>query len=479
MASYRRHGVVTQHDLRRNRYLYLAFEVPAGTTSLQVRYQYDAGNLLDIGLFDPTAEPFPTRTGFRGWSGSKRREFFVASDAATPGYLPGPLAPGRWHVVLGLARILPSGCSYQVEIELSGSRRAALEPPSTTAVSAGVPGWYRGDLQSHSHHSDASGTLEDLVRAAGARGLDFLSVTDHNTTSHHRHLAELSSPELLLIPGEEVTTYHGHANVLGADGWIDFRLPADGDPAVLAAEAKALGGLFSINHPKRLPNCIGCDWQYPVPEGADCFEAWHGPWPHRNWESLERYDALLAEGRRLTLVGGSDRHQPGWPDRDPGILQVGSPTTWLYLSELSLEAVLDALRAGRAFVSEGPDGPRLEISAGGKTMGGAIDVPGGSKLKVKAKVSGAVGDRLVWTCASGTVRDILITTNSFQDRWTWRPTGPFLRAQVVAETSLESAVRTVEDLERLGKLSATEATAILKRPLLRALSNPIYLQYSD
>lgn len=366
-----------------------------------MRLEHDPGNVIDLGLLDGRAGAFPSSEGFRGWSGGARDRFFIAMDDATPGYLPGKMPPGNWQLVLGLYQILPHGCRYFVAIELDDAPRTPIADADEQPFFPVPPGWYPGDLQSHTHHSDARGSLSDLVNAAKHRGLRFLAVTDHNTVSHHRQLPRMSSSELFLLPGEEVTTAAGHANVWGAADWVDFRITAPAHVDAVAERAHALGGVISINHPK--PG--GPDWQYHVPMEADCVEAWQAPWPAGNDVSLEFYDRLLREGRRVVLVGGSDRHQPGWPDHDPEILQVGSPTTWLWLDELSVRACLAALKSGRVFVSEGPAGPRLELAVNGVPMGGTVGTevvtkePGASDPQLEAvRSSGmavaSIGSRL-------------------------------------------------------------------------------------
>ena len=473
----------------------LPFEVADGCTRITLRYRHDPGHVLDLGLLDPTATPFPSAGGFRGWSGGARREAFVAQDDATPGYLPGPLPAGRWQVLLGRARVGPEGCGYRVEVEIvvggsaepSHARAATPEPPAprpadadaraasaqlASAASLDAP-WYPGDLQSHTHHSDAQGSVAELLAAAHDRGLRFLAVTDHNTVSHHADLRHHQDGPVLPIPGMEITTYRGHANVWGASGWVDFRIASDADVPRMVRRAHNLGGLVSVNHPKTQPGCIGCDWAYPVPAEVDALEAWQGPWPLRNWESLARYDRLLAAGRRLTLVGGSDRHQPAGPERDPEALRVGSPTTWLQLPRLGVPEVLQALRDGRVSVSEGPRGPRLELWSGAVPMGGRL--PDAAAHRVTARVRGAAGERLRWVGAQGILREVPIAGEVFEDALLWRADGPFLRAEVVADAGLAA---------RLAELTAWSAVRPLPygiildevraHPWALALSNPLY-----
>lgn len=479
------HGRVTPDERLRDPYLELPFDVPDGAEAVEVRYRHDAGSVLDLGLADPHLGPFPSREGFRGWSGGARDHVMLTRTRATPGYLAGPLPAGRWRVLLGLAAVADAGCSYRVEVT-AHLRHAPADVPGLTATPGvddqpspatpprDAPGWYRADLQSHSHHSDARGSLHDLRAMALVRGLDVLAVTDHNTVSHHAPMAALASPGMLWLPGMEVTTYRGHANVWGVDGWVDFRIRSQADIDTLIEHVHARGGLFSVNHPKASPGCIGCDWEYAIPAGIDCLEAWQGPWFLRNWESLERYDALLREGRRVTLVGGSDRHQPPLPDDDPPPLQLGSPTTWLWLETHSRAGVLDALRKGFVSVSEQPDGPFVSIAVGRTSMGGRSH--GSEEQRARALVQRGAGERLRWIGAAGVLREVTIDHDRCEDSWTLPDVGPFVRAEVVAATSLAARREALERGAReRGLPQGLHPAAPFRQPYRLALSNPVYL----
>ncbi|MEZ4735202.1 MAG: CehA/McbA family metallohydrolase [Caldilineaceae bacterium] len=346
---------------------------PAGR--LHIRYHYSAaissaqtagGNVIDIGIFDPQGTTFPGGAGFRGWSGSARQEFMIGPDDATPGYQPGPLPAGRYQIILGLYRIWPQGAEYTIEItaELTADRATAQTAQRSTRALTYPPQangsptqWLRGDLQSHTYHSDAKGSPEQLVAKARALGLDFLAVTDHNTISHQRHLPALADADLLLIPSQEVTTYYGHMNVWGAERWCDFRCQSAADLAAIIDLSHASGGVCSINHPKQ----GGPAWEYGFELPVDTMEVWQGPWPYRNEESLALWDRLLREGRQIPAVGGSDYHCPS--DADTNFLRLGQPTTWVKVREHSITGILEALCAGRACISAGPSGPRLDLMA--------------------------------------------------------------------------------------------------------------------
>lgn len=468
-------GRATPALAEREPYLYLPFEVPPGSTRIDVTLEFDPGSIIDLGVLDPRITPFPAAAGFRGWSGGARDRFFIATDDATPGYLPGEIQVGKWQVILGLYRIAAGGCRYRVVISLDDRPRPLVPAPPPHPVFPLEAGWYPGDLQSHTHHSDARGSLGDLIQAARQRGLRFLAVTDHNTVSHHRHLAARSSEELFLLPGEEVTTDRGHANVWGARDWVDFRITSEHDPAAVVERAHQLGGLISLNHPKQ----GGPAWQYEVPDGVDCVEAWQAPWPTGNAESLEFYDRLLRTGRRLVLVGGSDRHQPGWPDTDPVLLQVGSPTTWLWLEELSVGGLLAALKSGRLFVSEGPQGPRLELWVGGVPMGEELSVPpaaGRAAGRDPASPSdpgrlGAVGQQREGTLAALTEAKVAVSTSE-----------PLRLRLVGARGELASAPVGPGESTTALEVDLAAAGSFVRAELwhepearVKALSNPVFL----
>ncbi len=453
-------------------YAYLPFELPEGTRRLSLHFAHDEGNVIDLGVLDPRSagQRYPATQGFRGWSGGARDSFFVSETEATPGYLAGDLPPGRWFVMLGLHEVRPQGCYYRIEITFEVGLHEVTQAVETFIHSPrhSCAGWYRGDLHTHTHHSDAKGSPSDLVRAAEARGLEVLAITDHNTVSHHQTLARLETP-LLLIPGQEVTTSRGHANVWGETGWIDFRLTQDADLPKLVRHVHDKGGLFSINHPKD----TGHDWHFPIPEHFDALEVWQSAWAYRNWESVALADRLLRAGRRFTFVGGSDRHQPGWPDTDPLFLQVGTPTTWLYLTEWTVAGVLAALRNGRTYLSESPTGPRLEFEVASVPLGRTLS--GARNMKpVRTIVTGAAGSTLRYLSDDGVVRRVNITDDSFSDSWAWQPQGHFLRAEVVAasgaeETELELAVVGIT-------LSEAHREEVLAKPRLRALSRPVFVR---
>ncbi|HEY2508424.1 MAG TPA: CehA/McbA family metallohydrolase [Streptosporangiaceae bacterium] len=351
MGITRHAGRWTLEDRFGSAWQYLPVEVPAGAYSLRAELEYErSGAVLDLGCLGAS--------GFRGWSGGARRSFTITAREATPGYLPGELEPGLWHVIVGLHRLPVAGADYQVTIEVS-STPGALEPtpapesmpalperPARRALPA-TPGrmWLAGDLHTHTVHSDGVMTVSELARFAAGRGMDFIAVTDHNTVSHHAELpAAAAAHGITLLPGQEVTREAGHANAFGDIGWIDFREPPD---SWLEA-CEQSGGLLSVNHPYGGQ----VSWAAPMKRRPPLLEVWHWSWLDTRWTTPFAW--WLAWDPNAIPIGGSDWHQPG-NDAPPG-----SPTTWVEAETADDPvAILQALGAGRTALSASRDGPVL------------------------------------------------------------------------------------------------------------------------
>ncbi|HEY1733249.1 MAG TPA: CehA/McbA family metallohydrolase [Acidimicrobiales bacterium] len=378
-------------------YVPVPFEVPATAgPDLSVSVSYpSAGARLDVGLFDPD--------GFRGWSGSERSQLWVGPDGATPGYLPGPVPAGTWAVWLGLY-VVPDG-GVDVDIEVRAARPAgpaptppaplAARPPRRQLPSEGIGTWLAGDLHCHTLHSDGALPVRDVAALARRAGLDFLAITDHNTVSHHAELpAAAAETEVELIPGQEVTSYSGHANALGPMGWVDFRGPAD-DWMAAVVEA---GGLLSINH----PTAGSTGWQRPLSRPPHLIELWPGAWDRRMGGAADAAFAIRASLGQATPVGGSDYHRP----TDP--VSVGRPTTWVLADDGD---VLAGLRAGRTTISAGRDAPVI-VPAGDTVIildgdGTTLCDQAGRRRPITAeRLELPVGDGLHWLEGDGRVEAV-------------------------------------------------------------------------
>jgi hypothetical protein len=457
-------------------YFYLPFSVPEGVARITFSYHYENSgqaaenpepppseerpghNVLDVAVFDSRGID-PIAGGFRGYSGSARQSFFLGRHDATPGYLPGDLPPGDWNLMIGVARLLPEGARWWASVEvdvddgLRGELSETTRPTRGASNAGGAEGgrWVPGDLHSHTEHSDGANTVRELAAYASQMGLKYLAITDHNTTSHHREVADHSSAELLLLPGEEVTTYYGHANVWGLRDWVDFRCGDDNGLRRIVDFVHERGKLFSVNHPKR----GGPDWRFQNTV-FDCVEVWQAPWRWRNQESLDLWSRMLREGQRVVGVGGSDIHSvPPAEVIVPGH-GPGNPCTWLWIDgQVTEDKILEAIRAGHALISESPNGPLVDLRVGQAIAGDTVAVAEG-RVQVGLKVAG---------CRDRTLRLL------YNEDEVWRK-----------RYDVETADELVEIVaEHEGPLRA-ELWGSRGRPergeVIWALTNPIYLELS-
>jgi len=379
-------------------YVYVPVEVPSGVSELKVSYTYDRpsvppgtpGNALDIGLFDERGTELGGK-GFRGWSGGARTEFFVRADDATPGYLPGPIRPGTWHIALGPYTVAPQGLSYELTVTLThGEPGETPEPvyPPTRAKGRGRA-WYRGDCHLHTWYSDGRRTPAEVAALARAAGLDFINSSDHNTHSSHPHWASAAGDDLLIMLGEEVTTRNGHVLALGTDPgtFVDWRYRArDHRFGRFAHRIREAGGLVVPAHPHA--TCVGCGWKFGFGE-ADAVEVWNGPWTPDDEVTLAEWDNQLVtsvrEGRDwLPAMGNSDAHRA--PDT------VGLPQTVVLADDLTREAIQEGIRAGRSYVAESRNvSLAFTASAGGRTAGPGerLEVDRETPVTVRLEAAGA------------------------------------------------------------------------------------------
>ncbi|QIQ04285.1 CehA/McbA family metallohydrolase [Streptomyces liangshanensis] len=423
-------------------FVYLPVEVPRGVRELHVSYTYDRpsvpagtqGNALDIGVFDERGTELGGR-GFRGWSGGARTEFFVRADAATPGYLPGPVRAGTWHVALAPYTVSPQGLAYEVTVTLRfgapGTTPAPVYPP-LRAKGRGRA-WYRGDCHLHSVHSDGRRTPAEIAALARAAGLDFINTSEHNTPAGHRAWDGLWGDDLLILTGEEVTTRNGHVLAIGMDAgtFVDWRYRArDNRFGHYAREIRRANGLVVPAHPHA--TCIGCHWKFGLGD-ADAVEVWNGAWTPDDEISLADWDnSLVASARSGTswtpAMGDSDSHR----DPDP----IGTPQTVVLAEDLTRDAILAGLRAGHSYVAEsarvsltfGVSGGRGAHAGIGERLRVAEDVP----VTVRLEVTGAPGCTAHFVTDGGTLHTAPLPASG-DGTVEWRTTpsyATYVRAEV-------------------------------------------------
>lgn len=441
-------------------YQYHPFQVPPGTSRLDVRIEKDGAAKTGLGLFDQRGAHYATlahANGFRGVYGEERGEFFVATDSASQAFIPGPIEPGEWTVIVPVFQA-ERPTPYTVFVTMSpGPRGTPFRLGRDLEVVLDEPGWYRGDLHAHTPESSdawkSGSALTPAQWAAECRriGLDYLALTDHNVVSQNFAIADSAGEDVLLMAGEEMTNwFHGHATVSGMTpgDWYDWRqlpggqLTASPDPRTGSIQqfleaVRASGAYVSAAHPLG----FHLSWQFfaeaEVDPAArtDGLEIWTGPFQPDDEAMLKKWDQMLLAGQRIVGNGGSDLHGT---DNNQGFAS-GTPTTVVHADALSKRAVIDALKRGRSFVTRLPDGVEVYLTGTGvdgqrQIMGGTLYGAPTDTADFEILVRRAGGMRLT-VIRDGAVAMVVPITSDEQTVSFSTPigSGGFVRAEVRGE----------------------------------------------
>ena len=226
-----------------------------------------------------------------------------------------------------------------------------------------APGsFYRGNLHTHSTLSDGVLDPAEVCRRYKAEGYDFISLTEHFIGQFGYPIADTTGfrdADFTTILGAEL---HSGAQENG-ELWhiLAVGLPADFTPPDvegffaddtqesgpdLAARARAAGAFVSIAHPQ---------WSGLTQADARSITAAHAVETYNHGcfagcdrtEGFHALEQLLAEGKRLNLIATDDAHFSE-PDHFGGWVMVKAP-------ENDPDALLDSLKAGTYYSSQGPE----------------------------------------------------------------------------------------------------------------------------
>lgn len=261
-------------------------------------------------------------------------------------------------------------------VSLHGEVRRSLVLSLRREVNTGS---YRAcDLHVHTDQSpDGKASLRQRARGAQAEDLQLAVITDHNRATAVSSIQSELPASLALVQGVEVTSWapeFGHFNLFPAARAPHYKRTS---PEQLLSELSTRGPTFlQINHPRLLPhigyfelrNLRDAATASRALSGFDGLEVWNG----YDLNHADRRDRVLADwfgaiarGQHIVATGGSDSH-----DLTRNIL--GYPRTYVREPASAVpdaKRIVAALKAGRAFVS---NGPLLELEVEGKNPGDAL-----------------------------------------------------------------------------------------------------------
>ncbi|MFW6198142.1 MAG: CehA/McbA family metallohydrolase, partial [Myxococcota bacterium] len=263
--------------------------------------------------------------------------------------------------------------------------------------------WSCGDLHVHSAPSfDSDVPVDQRLVSAVAEGLDVLVPADHDVVGDWQpNDGLLRGADLLVIPGLEITPDTWDMPVEGAHLNV-FPLPSDRHPSdfriasdsieSLIDHARSLTGtsLLQLNHPRFAPwnglfTTLGLmpaslDPALVDQLPFDAIEVYNGHELDANVQGdvsdiMQDWFALLNVGWPAVATGSSDTHRlSGSP--------VGLPRTCVASTAGDPESFVDTLRAGHAFVT---NGPALDVTVDGVAPGGLVQ-PGEPNVQVDVQV---------------------------------------------------------------------------------------------
>lgn len=289
------------------------------------------------------------------------------------------------------------------EANTAGRSREPESPPRQVAGRGW--GWYRGDCHVHSQLSHGGElTPSQLAAAAREAGLDFIAITEHNTTDSHGAWASLAGDDLLVILGQEITTETGHWLALGLDPGqvVDWRYGVRDNLITSSVDqVHRAGGLCVAAHP-HAPYPSGT-FMYPF-LGFDAVEVWNGrwssdlPWNADNEAALAEWGRSLAfdihHGRWRPAIGNSDAHLDG---------QIGIPHTVVMADGLDTDAALAGIRAGRSWIAESAEVQlSFTLSAGDRSAGiGERLVTDGKPATARVEIQGVPSGTVTFLTEQG------------------------------------------------------------------------------
>ncbi len=227
-----------------------------------------------------------------------------------------------------------------------------------------TPGrFFRGNLHTHSTRSDGALAPEQVVDAYKRAGYDFLNLSDHFLGRYDWPITDtrgFRTNNFTTLLGAEL---HALGTQVG-ELWhiLAVGLPLDFPPASpdetgpqLAERARAAGAFVAIAHPAWSQLRIGDGRALTAAHAVEIYN--HGCAVETDrGDGFYLLDELCSEGRRLTAIATDDAHfRNGEHDAFGGFVEVKAQSA-------DPVALLEALKAGHFYASQGPRIYDIEVS---------------------------------------------------------------------------------------------------------------------
>lgn len=218
--------------------------------------------------------------------------------------------------------------------------------------------YYKGNLHMHTTCSDGTYAPEDALREYAERGYDFVAITDHWKVGAERRYGDM-----LVLPGVEYD-FTFPTQVLHVVAILPEQRCAEGIVRGMTHEEvihliNARGGVAVAAHPAWSLNTH--DFLATL-TGIDVSEVYNTlsdePINARRGDSAQILDVTATNGKLFRQIATDDAH-----------FYIGEQCrsfTMVQANELSVSGILEALKAGRFYASQGPE--FLDVDFDGKTL---------------------------------------------------------------------------------------------------------------
>jgi predicted metal-dependent phosphoesterase TrpH len=194
------------------------------------------------------------------------------------------------------------------------------------------------DLHVHSFPGDGALAPLQIAREARRRRLNVVALTNHNAMYSWRLARWLdltaATPDVLLLPGDEVTGVGFHIAAVGVDRPVPWHVSI---PEVVGA-IHAQGGAAIAAHPDSVYSRAFDETSFAAVDGVEA----SNPEETRGRKRRFFEDAYLRAARAhpgIAAIGSSDFHT--FP-------MIGFWRTFLFVREPTRQGVVEAIRAGRS-----------------------------------------------------------------------------------------------------------------------------------
>lgn len=279
--------------------------------------------------------------------------------------------------------------------------------------------WVKGDSHTHSMYSDGLGTITDNMTGAMKNGMDFITITDHNTQEGYKEVNG-DIKDLSVIRGMEYTKKDGHLVLINTNENIQYKettIPKFID----YIKTTSNDTLIYIAHPYEPSNSFADEnWSSKI-DGIEVWNGWGGAKHPYNEEAFKRWDLENNKGRHLYGIAQTDSHVKN---------TIGKTYTSAFVKRKNITGIIEAYKNGHIY---GSNGPEINFSIGDKMMGDTIKL-NSSTEKIEYKISGSYTDELdkVLIIKNGSVlHEYKINNKTFNIKDTLEVTkGDFIRVEV-------------------------------------------------